>query len=116
MPVMLTADEADARDRAAIRTMRLPEGYMVCPGYPLDHFCLAVIPWTRRYCRFCEGTRAAEMAAVVAKAPSIPSVGEIMQDAVAEIIEQCECGGDRNGYMHEATLFHMTWIARGQSR
>jgi len=107
---LVTADEADARDRAAIRRMVLPEGYMVCPGYPVDHFCLTMIPWTHRYCRFCEGTKALEMAAIVRGSPSIPSVGEIMEDVIPTPVKVCPCGGDSEAPYHEMSLSHLTWV------
>ena len=83
-----------------------------CPGYPLDHFCLALIPWTRRLCQFCEGTRAAEQAALVASRPPLPSVGEVLEDLDLTVVYACPCGGDAEAPSHYASLLHMTWLAR----
>ena len=110
---LLTGEEADARDRAAARTRPMPEGYMQCPGYPLDHYCLTMIPWTKRLCTFCEGTRLIEQRRLALGSTAIPSVGEILAELPqADPVEACPCGGDLNAAYHEASLLHLGWVAR----
>lgn len=108
-----TDEEARAADRAAIahRDAERHDGMHQCPGYPLDHYCMADIPWTQTLCRFCQGTRAIFQAGLHRAMTAIPSVGEILQDVpIPEApVKLCECGGDANAPYHEASLTHLRW-------
>lgn len=107
-----TDDEARASDRRAARAYE-SDGRHVCSGYPVDRYCPTLIPWTRTLCRFCEGTKAVEMAHVWRTSPSIPSVGEIIRDLpLVDGFVECACGGDESAPRHEQSLTHLLYVSR----
>lgn len=109
-----TAEAADRRDREARE--RLVEtryaGYQLCRGYPVDHVCITLIPWTREpaLCSFCAGTLV--LARENVRDERIPSVGAVLADLkLGELALSCPCGGDKDAPYHTESLSHLRWLA-----
>lgn len=110
MPIVLTDDEYRRLEREYV-VRNVNDGRHQCPGYPVDHYCLTLIPWSQRLCRFCDGTRAIEMARLVRGSASVPTVGEILQDIPIPDapVEFCGCGGIKDADYHDQSLTHLEW-------